>query len=342
MLSMISGDLRLSWQVNLARILTDACAAARRPAGAPARRASDLVRGARTARRRRRRAAPSAGRRARRPRRDQAAERPGVRRRVVRRAARGRDRRPAEPAARAARGRASTAGRVGLPPGRSTSRPSSTTTPDALPAVARRGDDPAVILFTSGTSGRAEGRHADARRDPCGGAYAAEALRLGPDDVMLGAAPFSHVLGQSTGLVSTFMAGAAVAVVPASRGGDAAADDRRRGRRSCSASRRCASRSARPHDRRASCRRSGSRMSAAPPSRVEVARDFERTFGGEVYEGYGLTEMSGDRDDLQSRPGAKARLGRDAARRDRAPDRLARRDPLAPARSARSSSAGPR
>jgi long-chain acyl-CoA synthetase len=26
---------------------------------------------------------------------------------------------------------------------------------------------------------------------------------------------------------------------------------------------------------------------------VEVARDFERTFGGEVYEGYGLTELSG-------------------------------------------------
>ncbi len=26
---------------------------------------------------------------------------------------------------------------------------------------------------------------------------------------------------------------------------------------------------------------------------LEVARDFERTFGGEVYEGYGLTELSG-------------------------------------------------
>jgi long-chain acyl-CoA synthetase len=26
---------------------------------------------------------------------------------------------------------------------------------------------------------------------------------------------------------------------------------------------------------------------------VEVARDFERTFGGDVYEGYGLTELSG-------------------------------------------------
>jgi long-chain acyl-CoA synthetase len=29
------------------------------------------------------------------------------------------------------------------------------------------------------------------------------------------------------------------------------------------------------------------------PIPVEVARDFERTFGGEVYEGYGLTELSG-------------------------------------------------
>src|SRR5207342_3859032 len=42
---------------------------------------------------------------------------------------------------------------------------------------------------------------------------------------------------------------------------------------------------------------------ALPPIRIahvggaavpaEVARDFERTFGGEVYEGYGLTEVSG-------------------------------------------------
>ncbi|HSP72096.1 MAG TPA: AMP-binding protein, partial [Gaiellaceae bacterium] len=74
-------------------------------------------------------------------------------------------------------------------------------------------DDPAVILYTSGTSGRPKGAilthggiHAAARN-------AADALALGPDDVMLGAAPFSHVLGQSTGLVSTFLAGAAVAVV---------------------------------------------------------------------------------------------------------------------------------
>jgi long-chain acyl-CoA synthetase len=29
------------------------------------------------------------------------------------------------------------------------------------------------------------------------------------------------------------------------------------------------------------------------PVPIEVARDFEQTFGGEVYEGYGLTEMSG-------------------------------------------------
>ena len=39
-------------------------------------------------------------------------------------------------------------------------------------------------------------------------------MAFGEDDVVLGAAPFSHVLGQSTGLVATFLAGAALAVVP--------------------------------------------------------------------------------------------------------------------------------
>ena len=65
-------------------------------------------------------------------------------------------------------------------------------------------------------------------------------------------------------------------------------------RRSCSASRRCASRSARRRARRRPrCRRSGSRTSAAPPLPVEVTRDFEATFGADVYEGYGLTESRG-------------------------------------------------
>jgi long-chain acyl-CoA synthetase len=164
---------------------------------------------------------------------------------------------------------------------------------DPLPAVPRHGDDPAVILFTSGTSGRAKGAvltHASIR---VSAAYAAEALRLRPGDVMLGAAPFSHVLGQSTGLISTFLGGGAVAVVPRFDG-EATLQLMTETRTTillgvptmCIAL--CqAARSARelPPVRIAHV--------GGAPVPVEVARDFERTFGGEVYEGYGLTETSG-------------------------------------------------
>ena len=122
---------------------------------------------------------------------------------------------------------------------------------------------------------------------------AARALGLTRDDVVLGAAPFSHVLGQSTGLVGTLSAGASIAVVERF---DAESTLRFMSDTSttillgvptmcialCEAARTAA---------------------ALPPVRIahiggasvplEVARAFEETFGGEVVEGYGLTELSG-------------------------------------------------
>ncbi|HEY5871906.1 MAG TPA: AMP-binding protein [Gaiellaceae bacterium] len=155
------------------------------------------------------------------------------------------------------------------------------------------GSDPAVILFTSGTSGRAKGAVLTHSGIRFAAQAAAHALGLTPDDVVLGAAPFSHVLGQSTGLVGTLSAGASIAVVERF---DAEATLRFMSDTSttillgvptmcialCEAAR---------------------TVAALPPVRIahiggapvplEVARDFEETFGGEVVEGYGLTELSG-------------------------------------------------
>lgn len=163
---------------------------------------------------------------------------------------------------------------------------------DVLPAR-RQDSDPAVILFTSGTSGQAKGAVLTHGSIRAAAEAAATALGLDPDDVVLGAAPFSHVLGQSTGLVSTFIAGASVAVVERFE-----ADATLR----FMTDTRTTILLGVPTMCIALCEAARSAEELPPiriahvggaPVPVEVARDFERVFGGQVYEGYGLTELSG-------------------------------------------------
>ena len=165
---------------------------------------------------------------------------------------------------------------------------------DAAPDVVERSDDDtAVILFTSGTSGRPKGAVLTHGSIRAAARNAAEAMAFGNDDVVLGAAPFSHVLGLSTGIVATLLAGSAVSVVQRFEPEQTlAAMTETRTTILLGVPTMCI----------ALCQ-AARRASELPPVRiahvggaavpVEVARDFERTFGGEVYEGYGLTELSG-------------------------------------------------
>jgi long-chain acyl-CoA synthetase len=153
--------------------------------------------------------------------------------------------------------------------------------------------EPAAILFTSGTSGAPKGAVLTHGSLAAAAASVAQALCLGPEDVVLGAAPFSHVLGLSTGIVATLSRGGAVAV---ERRFDAERTLARMVETGttivlgvptmcialCEAAR---SASALPPIRIAHV------GGAAVP--VEVGRAFESTFGADLYEGYGLTEMSG-------------------------------------------------
>ena len=235
---------------------------------------------------------------------------------------------PAEHAARAAGDRGAPA-RSDARPSRSSRRTSiaSASGLDGREAssAAERAIDPAVILFTSGTTGRRR-----APSSPTAGSVPPLATpptrwRSRPDDVVLGAAPFSHVLGQSTGLVATFLAGASVAVVQrfdaeetlatmtATRHDDPArrADDVHRAlpggaRRSRAA--------AGPHRARRRRRRP---RGGRPRLRAHVRRRPLR----------GLRPHGAERhrDDVPPGPAAQARLGGHAARRHRAPDRRAGR-----------------
>ena len=150
-----------------------------------------------------------------------------------------------------------------------------------------------MLLFTSGTSGSPKGAiltHAGIR---VAAENAAVALGLGPDDVVLGAAPFSHVLGLSTGLVSTFLAGAAVAIVPrfepeqtlslmAATATTVLLGVPTMCIRLCEAARTA---------ERLPPLRVAHVGGAAVPAALEL--DFRRVFDADVSEGYGLTELSG-------------------------------------------------
>ena len=159
--------------------------------------------------------------------------------------------------------------------------------------VDRHDTDPAVILFTSGTSGRPKGAILTHGGILAAARNAADAMAFTEDDVVLGVAPFSHVLGQSTGILSTLLAGAAVSVVGRFEPEQTLATMTRTGTTillgvptMCIA----LCQAARSADELPPVRIAHVGGAAVP---VEVARDFERIFAGDVYEGYGLTELSG-------------------------------------------------
>ena len=108
-----------------------------------------------------------------------------------------------------------------LPPGCARLDPAEAEVAEPVAEIVERdGSDTGVILYTSGTTGQAKGAELTHDGLRARAAFVAgPLLRLTPDDVILGAAPLSHVLGQSGIMTPAIAAGACVAAVIGRGGG---------------------------------------------------------------------------------------------------------------------------
>jgi long-chain acyl-CoA synthetase len=159
--------------------------------------------------------------------------------------------------------------------------------------VDRGGHDTAVILYTSGTTGRPKGAeltHANLRRN-------VEAVltlfSIERDDVILGALPLFHSFGQTCTLNAAVAAGACLELIPRFHPGEVLElIERRRVTLFQGVPTMYAALLHHPDRRRfdvASMRLCVSGGAALP---VEVLRGCEEAFGCSVLEGYGLSETS--------------------------------------------------
>jgi long-chain acyl-CoA synthetase len=158
--------------------------------------------------------------------------------------------------------------------------------------AARAGSDTAVILYTSGTTGRPKGAeltHANLRRN-------AEAVirifGVGADDVILGALPLFHAFGQTCALNASIGAGACLSLIARFdpvRVFEIIARDRVTVFEGVPTMYSALLGRADDAGDVSSLRVCVSGGAALP---VEVLRSFEETFGCIVLEGYGLSETS--------------------------------------------------
>jgi long-chain acyl-CoA synthetase len=167
--------------------------------------------------------------------------------------------------------------------------------PDERFELVERADaDTAVILYTSGTTGRPKGAELTHANLASNARTAAETLlEIGPDDVVMGCLPLFHVFGMTCGLNASVLAGACLTVLPRFYP-DRALQMIERDRVTVfegvptmySEMLRADNRRDVDLSRLRTCVSGG----AAMP--VEVLRSFEREFDCVVLEGYGTSETS--------------------------------------------------
>ncbi|MFE0174599.1 long-chain fatty acid--CoA ligase [Streptomyces sp. NPDC059002] len=159
--------------------------------------------------------------------------------------------------------------------------------------VTREADDPAVVFYTSGTTGVPKGAvlsHFNLVMNATVNAFDANDIR--PDDIALGALPLFHAFGQTVSMNSTWRAGATLVLLPrfdAARAIElmvAEGVNTFHGVPTMFVGLVAAAETAAALPRLRVCISGGASLPVA------VLERFEKAFGTPVYEGYGLSETS--------------------------------------------------
>jgi long-chain acyl-CoA synthetase len=157
----------------------------------------------------------------------------------------------------------------------------------------RAAGDTAVILYTSGTTGKPKGAQLTHANLAINADVTRQMLSIGADDVILGALPLFHAFGQTCGLNVAVSAGASLALVQRfDPGAVLEAIERDRVTVFEGVPTMYAALLHHPDRERFDVRTLRLAVSGGAALPVEVLRGFEEAFGCMILEGYGLSETS--------------------------------------------------
>jgi long-chain acyl-CoA synthetase len=157
----------------------------------------------------------------------------------------------------------------------------------------RTAEDTAVILYTSGTTGKPKGAELTHANLSVNADVSKALFSLGSEDVVLGALPLFHAFGQTCALNAAIAAGASLALIPRFDAGKALeVIGRDRVTVFEGVPTMYAALLHHPDRDRADVRTLRVCVSGGAALPVEVLREFEREFGCVILEGYGLSETS--------------------------------------------------
>jgi long-chain acyl-CoA synthetase len=175
--------------------------------------------------------------------------------------------------------------------------------------AARADDDPAVIVYTSGTTGTPKGATLTHANIAAGAEVARDLVDAGPESVVVAALPLFHVFGMTSVMNVTIRARGMMTMIPRFDPGTALeVIERDKATTFAGVPTMYTAMLHHPEHERFDSSSLSLCISGGAALAVEVLRGFDDAFGAKILEGYGLSETTGmasfNQPDRERRPGS--------------------------------------